>query len=145
MVPFQILCVIRSFFSISVVLVSLLVRPEFPSRGALFQINFFDGTLSQIKVHMSKQIPYLVSLNSLVLESIKISSELIVYFSMKIKNSDYRGDPLNTFQIFSRVSKINFLIYIKTHTVLLSLNTLVLESIKMSSELIVYISMKIKN
>ena len=64
-----------------------------------------------------KQIAYLLSLNTLVLESIKISWELIVWFSMKIKNSDHGGNPLDIFQIFSRVSKLNFLLYIKTNTV----------------------------
>ena len=39
-----------------------------------------------------KQMPYLlVSVNTVVLESIKISWELIVDFSMKIKNSDTVG------------------------------------------------------
>ena len=39
----------------------------------------------------SKQIPYLFSLNSLVLESIKISWKLIFYFSNKILNGIFRS------------------------------------------------------
>ena len=40
----------------------------------------------------------------------RISCKLIVYFSMKIQNLDHRGDPLYTFQIFSRVGQLNFFI-----------------------------------
>ena len=36
---------------------------------------------------------------------------------MKIENSDHRGDPSYTFQIFSRPSKLNFSFYIKTNSV----------------------------
>ena len=32
---------------------------------------------------------------------------------MKIKNSNHRGDPMSEFQIFSRVSNLNFSLYIK--------------------------------
>ena len=82
----------------------------------------------------------MASLNTLVLESKKISSELIVYFSMKIKNSDH---PLYIFQIFFKIKFFRFLS--KQIAFLVSLNTLVLESKNISSELIVYFSMKIKN
>ena len=70
--------------------------------------DFFEGVKVKFFRLISKQITYLVSLNTLVLESIKIFWELILYFSMKIKNSDHRGDPLYAFQIFSRVSKLIF-------------------------------------
>ena len=53
--------------------------------------DFFDGVKVKFFHFISKQIPYFVSLNTLVLESKKISWELIFYFSMKIKNSDHRG------------------------------------------------------
>ena len=36
------------------------------------------------EVHITKQIPYLDTLNILVLESIKIYWRLLAYFSMKI-------------------------------------------------------------
>ena len=61
---------------------------------------------------ISKQISYLVSLNTPVLESIKISWELIVYFSMKNQKFSPQGDPLDIFQIFSRVSLLNFSVYV---------------------------------
>ena len=50
--------------------------------------NINKNTKSSIKKYIiSKQIPYLVFLNTIVLESIKISWELIVFFFfMKIKN-----------------------------------------------------------
>ena len=74
----------------------------------VYILDFFEGVIVKLFRFISKQIPYLVSLNTLVLESIKISWDLIFYFSMKIKNSDHRRNPLNTFQIFSRVSKLIF-------------------------------------
>ena len=58
--------------------------------------------LELVKVHISKQIPYLVSLNTLVIQSIKISGELIVYFVIKIKNSEHRGGPCNIYVSFFR-------------------------------------------
>ena len=113
-----------------------------PQRGPLVYISdFFEGVKVKFFRFISKQIAYLVSLNTLVLESIKISWKLIIYFSMKIKNSD----PLYTFQIFSGVSKLNFFALSKQIAYLLSLNTFVIESIKTSWKLIVYFSMKIKN
>ena len=78
------------------------------SKPFVYISEFFESVKVKFFRIISKQIPYLVSLNTLVLESIKISWELIVYFSMKIKNSDHRGDPLYMFQIFWRVSKWNF-------------------------------------
>ena len=64
-------------------------------RGPFVNISdFFEGVKLKSFRFLSKQIPYFVSLNTLVLESIKISWELIVYFSMKIKNSDHISDFL---------------------------------------------------
>ena len=48
--------------------------------------NFFTGVKVKFFRFISKQIPDLVTLNTLILESIKISLELKVYFSMKIKH-----------------------------------------------------------
>ena len=48
--------------------------------------------------------------------SIKLSWKLIIYFSMKIKNSDYTGDPLHTFQVFRWCESSIFSLYIKTNT-----------------------------
>ena len=91
-----------------------------------------DQLSVKVYIGISKQIPYLVSLNTLVLESIKISWELIFYFSMKIKNSDHRGTLCIHFRFFQGCQSWIFLLYIKTNTVfgLSKLNTLVLESIK---------------
>ena len=89
-----------------------------------------------------KQIASFVFLNTLVLESIKISwklfNSLFIYKNQKFRP---QGDPLYTLQFFSRVS-INIL---KQIPFFVSLNTLVLESIKISWETIVYFSMNIKN
>ena len=59
----------------------------------VLKLNFFA-------LFEKKIIPYFVSLYTLVFESIKIFWELIVYFTMKIKNSDHMRDPLYTFQVF---------------------------------------------
>ena len=80
---------------------------------------------------ISKYIPYFVSLNTLGLESIKISWELILYFSMKIPDPGHRGDPLYRLQIFSRVSKIIFCFRSKQIPYLVSKYS---ESIKISWE-----------
>ena len=79
---------------------------KFRPQGGLFVYisDFFEAVKVAFFQFISKQIRYSVSLNTLVLESIKISWELIDYFFMKIKNSD----PLYIFQIFSRMSKLNF-------------------------------------
>ena len=58
----------------------------------VYMSDFFDGVKVKFFRFISKQIPYMFSLNTLVFESIKISWELIVYFSMEIKNPDLRGD-----------------------------------------------------
>ena len=80
-----------------------------PQGGPFVYISdFFEGGKIKFFPSISKQIAYFVSLNTPALQSIKVFCELIVYFSMKIKNSDHRRDPLYTFQIFSRVSKFNF-------------------------------------
>ena len=72
--------------------------------------DFFKGVKVKFFRFISKQIPYLVSLNTLVLELIKISSELIVYFSKKIKNSNHRGrwSLCIIFQIFFEGVNVNF-------------------------------------
>ena len=63
--------------------------------------DFFEGVKVKFFRFLSKQIAYLVFLNTLVLESIKISWELLVYYFMKFKNSHYSGDLLYTFQFAS--------------------------------------------
>ena len=80
-----------------------------PQRGPfVFISDFFEGVKVEFFRFLLNQIPYFIYLNNLLLESIKISCELIVYFSMKIKDSDLKGDPLYSFQIFSKVSKLHF-------------------------------------
>ena len=89
-------------------------RPQMGPFALYINISdFYEGVKDNFFCFISKQIPYLVSLNTFVLESIKISWELIVYFSMKIKNSDHRGALcIQSCQIFSRVSMFYFSVYL---------------------------------
>ena len=98
---------------------------------SLFLFIYMFMYLRQVKVHISKQIPYLDSLNTLVLESIKILWESIFYFSMRIKNSDHRREPFVYISDFFEDVKVKFFCFIsKQIPYLVSLNSLVLESIK---------------
>ena len=63
---------------------------------------------------ISKQLAYLDSLYTLVFVSIKISWKLIIYFSIKIKNSDHRGTLCIYFRIFWGCQSWIFSLYIKT-------------------------------
>ena len=104
-----------------------------------FQIFSRVVKLNIFALYQNKYVPYLISLNTLVLESIKISWELIVYFSMKIKNSDHR-DLLCNFRFFQG-GKVKFFRFKSKQIVYLTpINSLVLESIKITWKLIIYFS-----
>ena len=66
----------------------------------VFISHFFDGAKVKFFRFISKQIPYFFFLNSLVLESVKTCCKLLVYLSMKIKNSDHRGTLCIHFRFF---------------------------------------------
>ena len=110
-----------------------------PHEGPFVYISdFFECVKVKFFRFISKQILNSVSLNTIVLELINISLELVVYFSMKIKNYDHTRDPLYIFQIFSKVSKLNFfaLYQNKYRPYLVSLNTLVIRINKNILEII---------
>ena len=102
----------------------------------VFISDFFEVVKIKFFRFISKRIAHLVSLNILVLESIKISLVLIFYFSMKIKDSDYRGGPFVYISDFLEVVQVKFFLFIsKLIPYLASQNSLVLQSIKISWEL----------
>ena len=63
-----------------------------PQGGSFVYVSdVFEGAKIKFFRIISKQIPNLVSLYSLVLESLKIYWKLIVYFSIKILNGVFRS------------------------------------------------------
>ena len=73
-----------------------------------FISNIFKGFKSEFFPQKSKEIPNFVFIYTRLSKSTKIPLFLIQYFCMKCHLWAYKGDPLHSFLIFSRVSKVNF-------------------------------------
>ena len=90
-------------------------------RGTLrIHFRFFEGVKDNFfALYQNKY--RILSLNTLVLESIKIYWKSIVYFSMKIKNSHHRGTVCIHFRFFRGCQSYIFSLYIKINTSYLAL------------------------
>ena len=87
-------------------------RPQGPF---VYISDFFAGVKVKFFRFISKQMPYLVFLNTLVIESITISWESIVDFCMKFKNFPLRWTLCKHLRFFR--GYWIFSLYTKTNTV----------------------------